>query len=108
MKSINDVGSSVRDIKTARGGSLRTAPRPKGSAYLDLFMLTKEKEKLEREESNLEKRKAQIQKRFKEIAQQVEMLTKDLEKQEKKPLEGKNSQVKSTSKKNWRTISLGY
>ncbi|MEA1964199.1 MAG: hypothetical protein U9O41_03615 [Candidatus Aerophobetes bacterium] len=108
MKSINDVGSSIRDVKTARGGNLRATPRPKGSAYLDLFMLTKEKEKLEKEESNLEKRKMQIQKRLEEIAQQIEILKKDLGKQEKKSGGEKTFQARKTSGKNWRTVSLGY
>ncbi len=108
MKSINDVGSSIRDAKTARGGNLRAAPRPKGSAYLDLFMLTKERDKLEKEESNLEKRKMQIQKRLEEITERVEMLRKDLEKQEENPGKKKTFQARSAPDKNWRTVSLGY
>jgi len=108
MKSIDEVPSSIRDIRTARAANLHAAPKAgTSSAYLDLFMLNKEKEKLMKEEANLEKRKEQIHKRLQEIDEQIKGCEKVLANQDG-PKAKKTKEPSATTKEGWRKMPIGY
>ena len=59
--------SSLRDIRTMHSSKKRSIPRIQSSAYLDLYMLRKEKDRLEKESGILNKRNKSVQKRIDEI-----------------------------------------
>jgi predicted nucleic acid-binding Zn-ribbon protein len=108
MKSINEVTSSIRDIRTPREANLHAAPKAgNSSAYLDLFMLNKEKEKLTKEEANLEKRKTQIHKRLQEIEKQVKRCEELLANRDE-PKAKKAKEPAVTTKEGWRKMPISY
>jgi len=108
MKSINEVTSSIHDIKTPRAANLHAAPKAGGSsAYLDLFVLNKEKERLMKEEANLEKRKVQIHKRLQEIEGHVERCEKLLANRDE-PKAKKAREPSVTTKEGWQKMPIGY
>lgn len=78
----------MRDVTTAKGlGDLRTAitnrvhtkPPQKGTAHLDLYLLSKEKQRLEKELTRLEQRQRRIQGHLTEIRQMMSTLEKEAE-----------------------------
>lgn len=96
--------SGLRDIRTMHSSRKRSIPRVQSSAYLDLYILRKEKDRLEKEIYLLEKRKKGIKKRIEEINAEMDKLEKaealkrqDSPKRLKKPLE-----------KDWKTMPLKY
>lgn len=96
--------SGLRDIRTMHSSRKRSIPRVQSSAYLDLYMLRKEKDRLEKEAYIIDKRKMNIQKRINEINAEMDKLEKaealkrqDSPKRLKKPLE-----------KDWKTMPLKY
>jgi len=96
--------SGLRDIKTMLRSKKRSLPRVQSSAYLDLYMLRKEKDRLEKEIYIMEKRKEAIEKRLDEINTEMDKLVKaEAVKQQANPEESKRS-----SEKNWKTMSLKY
>jgi len=65
---------TVSDIKTAVRSKIRSKPRVRGSEYLEMFVLEKNKARLEQEKENVEKRKIQIQKDISVIGEELETL----------------------------------
>jgi len=108
MKSIDEVPSSIHDIKTARAANLHAAPKTGGSSvYLDLFMLNNEKGRLMKEEANLEKRKAQIHKRLEEIEEHVKKCEELLANRDE-PKVKKAGEPTMTTKEGWRKMPISY
>lgn len=96
--------SSLRDIRTMHSSKKRSIPRIQSSAYLDLYMLRKEKDRLEKESGILNKRNKSVQKRIDEIDTEMGRLEK---------AEGKSRQTnflgfKKPSGKDWKTMPLKY
>ena len=75
MKGVSEI-SGLRSIKSMHSSSKRSIPRVQSSAYLDLYMLRKEKDRLEKEIYILDKRKKDIQKKLDEINKEMEKLQK--------------------------------
>ena len=96
--------SGLREIKTMHSSKKRSIPRVQSSAYLDLYMLRKEKDRLEKEVYILEKRKKGIQKRIDEISAEMDKL----EKAEPKRREAKPERLGIPSGKDWKTMPLKY
>jgi predicted nucleic acid-binding Zn-ribbon protein len=103
--------SGLREIRTIHSTKKRSIPRVQSSAYLDLYMLKKEKDRLEKEIYILDKRKKSMQKRQDEI--DLEM--KKLEEAEARGRQAnpevfkKNPEVfKKPSGKDWKTMPLKY
>jgi len=96
--------SGLRDIRTMRSAKKRFIPRLQSSTYLDLYMLRKEKDRLEKEVYILDKRKKGIQKRLDEITVEMDKLEKA------KPTRRKvnRERFEKPSGKEWRTIPLKY
>ena len=83
----------------------RSIPRLESSAYLDLYMLKKEKDRLEKEIYILEKRKKSMQKRLDEIDAEMSNL------QEAEAARRQTTSVKEfkkPSEKSWKTMALKY
>jgi len=103
--------SGLREIRTLHSAKKRSIPRVQSSTYLDLYMLGKEKDRLEKEMFILEKRKTSMQKRLDEIA--VEM--KKLEEAEgiARSNTNPNSEERTYTpgnvvKKEWKKMVLNY
>ena len=110
MKSITDIRAGAANIKSARSIKARSAPKSKDSAYLDIFLLNKEKARLKQEQYILGKRQEQNRKRLKEIETAIELavisaraLEENLEKGESLP-----STAKLPPGKKWHTMPLSY
>jgi len=65
---------TVSDIKTAVRSKIHSKPRVRGSEYLEMFVLEKNKARLEQEKENVEKRKTQIEKDISVISEELETL----------------------------------
>ncbi len=96
--------SGLSQIRTMHSAKKRSIPRVQSSAYLDLYMLRKEKDRLEKEVFVLDKRKKGMQKRLDEI--NTEMA--NLEKTETKSREAKPERLRIPSGKEWKTMRLNY
>ncbi len=103
MKGVSEI-SGLRSIKSMHSSGKRSIPRVQSSAYLDLYMMRKEKDRLEKEIYILDKRKKDIQKKLDEI-------NKEMEKLQKAETERKESVTKEFEKpsgKEWKRMSLKY
>lgn len=98
---------SLSDIKTGQKAKVRTIPKVEGSNYLDLFMLSKERDRLKQEKSVVDKRKEQLEANLKNIEQRVEMLEEAVP-QEDKQTRSKKRRQEEPPKKEWKTMSLNY
>lgn len=96
--------SGLREIKTIHSTKKRSIPRVQSSAYLDLYMLKKEKDRLEKEVYILDKRKKSMQKRLDEIDAEM----KKLEEAEAKRPQANPGVLKKPSGKDWKTMPLKY
>ena len=117
-KTVSDF-KGVPDIKTAISKHIRSMPRQDDRYYLDLYLLQKEQQRLEREAGWADKRKKRVQKRASDVQQEIAA-------QEKKALEGMSilqesppdrpSQIEDKEEtqsdkhkaKKWTTMSLEY
>ncbi len=106
-RGVSDVGG-LRNIRSMHSTGKRSIPRVASSAYLDLYMLRKEEERLEKEDAILEKRKVGIQKRLEDIKKEMEVLEK-LD-QQGKGRQDKNREVKNEEpqEKKWKKMGLSY
>ena len=75
MKSISEI-SGLRSIKSMHSSGKRSIPRVQSSTYLDLYMLRKEKDRLEKEIYILDKRKKDILKKLDEVNKEMDKLQK--------------------------------
>jgi len=103
LKGVTEV-TGLRDIRTMHSSKKRSIPRAQSSAYLDLYMLRKEKDRLEKEVYNLDKRKKNIQKRIDEINAEMDKL----EKEETLKRQDRPKKLKKPSEKGWKTMPLKY
>lgn len=102
--------SGLRNIRTICSTGRRSIPRVASSTYLDLYVLRKAKERLEKEDAILEKRKVGIQKRLEDISKEMEALENNSCQQEK---EGGQARYRAVAKeenqeKKWKKMSLSY
>ena len=103
MKGVSEI-SGLRSIKSMRSSSKRSIPRVQRSAYLDLYMLRKKKDRLEKEIYILDKRKIETQKKLNDVNKQMDKLLKA----EPERKEGVSQEVKKPSGKDWKTMTLKY
>ena len=103
MKGVSEI-SGLQSIKSMHSGGKRSIPRAQSSAYLDLYMLRKEKDRLEKDIYILDKRKKDVQKKLDEVNKQMDKL-------QKSATEGNerlSPEVKKPSGKDWKTMPLAY
>lgn len=103
MKGVSEI-SGLRSIKSMRSSSKRSIPRVQSSAYLDLYMLRKEKDRLEKEIYILDKRKIETQKKLNDVNKQMDKLLKA----EPERKEGVSQEVKKPKESEWKTMTLKY
>jgi hypothetical protein len=107
MRGVTDI-TGLRDIRSLRTIGRRSIPRVQSSAYLELYMLRKEQDRLEKESALLEKRRKGIRKRLSDIQRQME----DLERSARsdRPDNGgeKAAEPNSPAKRKWKTFALNY
>ncbi len=85
----------------------RSIPRFKNSAFLDLYMLQKEKERLEKEVALLAKRNQGIRKRLSDIQRQMEGLERSAQ-SERPDNGGEKVTERSVPARKWKTFPLKY
>jgi predicted nucleic acid-binding Zn-ribbon protein len=95
---------SLREIRTMQSSKKRSMPRVQTSAYLDLYILKKEEDRLEKEIAALDRRKRNAQKRLSDITAKIEMI----EKTEAKKRQADSLASKESSALEWRKIPLKY
>ena len=100
--------SGLREMRTMHSSKKRSIPRVQSSAYLDLYMLRKEKERLEKEDAILEKRKAAIQKRADDINKEIEILKALEEKEKGWQADRKGIVNEESQEKRWKKMPLNY
>jgi hypothetical protein len=76
MRGIQQI-SSLRNIKSIRSVGARSIPKVQRSSYLDLYILRREKDRLEKEAFALDKRKTAADKQLNSIAKRIERLQKE-------------------------------
>jgi predicted nucleic acid-binding Zn-ribbon protein len=101
--------SGLREIRTMTSSKKRSIPRVQSSAYLDLYMLKKEKDRIEKEIYILEKRKDSTQKRLAGIDAEM----KKIEQKEvcERPMNDAETKAVAPGKnpaKEWKTMAIKY
>lgn len=100
--------SGLSDIKTSQKTKLHTVPKKiRDAGYLDLYLLSKEKARLEQEKSALDRRKKQLEENLEELQQQMEMLQKAAA-EEDGEAKDKEKVKKRAPHKEWKTMPLEY
>jgi len=105
MKSVSEIGG-LRSIKSMHSSNKRSIPRMQSSAYLDLYMLRKEKDRLEKEIYILDKRKNETQKILDDVNKEMEKLQKA--EPAKKERAANEFEKPADAGKDWKTMPLKY
>jgi len=91
MKSVTQI-KSLGDIKTTITTHARSVPRQEGSTYLEVFLLDKERRRMEAELAMLRKRQGRIEVRLGEIREVVDhLLCKEQQEREALPAPSANA-----------------
>jgi hypothetical protein len=106
MRGVTNV-TGLRDIRSMRTTGQRSMPRRQGSAYLELYMLRVEQERLEKEAALLAKRSHGLQKRLGEIQKQMEALGRSAD-SERPSNGGKKTGERNAPAKRWKSFSMNY
>src|SRR3989338_3319616 len=77
MKKIRYV-PSIRDMKSMHTAGIRSIPKAQRSSYLDLFILSKERDRLEKESFMVGKRNSSLDKQLAIIDKRMEILKKEV------------------------------
>jgi len=64
----------ITSIKTSQKSKVRSMPKAKGSEYLDLFLLGKNKARLDKEKTNVKKRNAHVTDELKAVDEEISKL----------------------------------
>ena len=97
----------VGHIKPARGQGLRAIPRKQDDhGYLDLYVLEKEKERVEKELSQVGNRGEKASKRLKEIELRMEKVKGKSE--DRNEGKAKETVARETPKKDWKVMPINY
>lgn len=78
MKSISQL-QTVSDIRGMHSIGARSIPKAMRSSYLELYVLDRERARLEKEKFSLDKRGNSAQTRLASIAQRMEKLKKEID-----------------------------
>lgn len=101
MQRMGKIGG-LEDIKSMHFVGARSIPKAQRSTYLDLYILSREKERLNKELYALSKRKKRLEKRVAYIAERMEKLEKEV-------LKDKGSNPSSeSSNKPFKKVSMNY
>jgi len=110
MRDVNSL-PGLHKLRTMFSARKRSMPKVQGSAYLDLYMLNKEKERLIKEDERLCMRQDVVKTRLGEIDLETNRLQK-VETAAKTSGDTSSSEgiitEKQGLKKEWKTMSLNY
>lgn len=73
MRSVTEI-KSLRDVRTGITAHARSRPKQKGSTYLEVYLLGRERQRLETEVTLLAKRKRRVEERLGELRQAMDRL----------------------------------
>ena len=112
VRSVNDI-RSLRNIRSMRSMGKNSIPKNQSSAYLDLYMLNIEKERLLKEDESLSIRKDTIRKRLEEIKLEMDRLQKQKAEATVKATGNVSSSggtftQKDEVKKDWKKMPVNY
>ncbi len=82
MRGIQQI-LSLRNIKSIHSVGTRSIPKVQRSGYLDLYILKREKDRLEKEIFALEKRRMAADRELNSIAKHIERLQKESHEEQK-------------------------
>ena len=102
MKSMSQL-QTVSDIKGMHSIGARSIPKAMRSSYLELYVLDREKARLEKEKFSLGKRGKSAQTRLDSITQRMEKLKKEIEEETEV-----TAQRRVTSRKPLKKMSIKY
>jgi hypothetical protein len=94
----------LRETRTLQGSKKRSMPRAQNATYLDIFILGKERDRLDKEIIIIDKRKTSMSRRLDEIA--IEM--KSLEEAENRGKRTSPGKSKRCPAKGWKTMAMTY
>lgn len=109
MRNVSQV-KSVQDMRTTISAHVRATPPRKDSTYLDVYLLAKEKERLQTELGMLLKRQKRIEGRLEEIHEGMDKLL-DKEEHDKKSLrirDHPSDGPTGSDDSKWRNLAVGY
>jgi len=110
MRDVNNL-PGLHALRTMFSSRKRSMPKVQSSAYLELFMLGKEKERLLKESERLSMRDAVIKKRLEEIDQETNRLqgAEDTGRANANiSSSGRPFTEKDGAKKEWKKMALNY
>jgi len=112
MKDVNSL-KGIHTLRTMHSGKKRSIPRIQSSAYLDLYMLNKEKERLIKEDERLRMREDDIRKRLEEIDLEMKNLQEVPQCGIKASSNESSSQRQTVTQRNgvqkeWKKMPLNY
>lgn len=107
IRGVTDV-SGLRDIRSLHTSGRRSIPRVQSSAYLDLYMLQKAKDRLEKEAALLIKRGQAIEKRLSEIRKQMDSLQRSAKPQPPIDQRDDSKGPNSLTKRKWKKFAVNY
>lgn len=115
MKDVTEV-RSLSDIRTATSHHIAAKPPLKGTACLDLYLLDREKGRLEKELSRLQVRQKRVHERLGEIRKAMATLEKEAERE--RPSDDPSSDISTGGRQpspatqhgqgRWRKVILDY
>ena len=76
MKSVSQL-QTVSDIRGMNSIGARSIPKSMRSSYLELYVLDRERDRLEKEKFSLDKKRNRAQTRLESIAQRIEKIKKE-------------------------------
>lgn len=97
---------SFRDIKNTHTIGLSSIPKKQRSSYLELYMLKKENDRLEKEIFALEKRRKTACRQLDSVKEQIEKLREEISNEEGKLT--RKSENGKEGKKVFRTMPIKY
>jgi len=114
MKSVTET-RSLGDIRTATSHHITAKPPLKGTTYLDLYLLDKEKQRLEKQLFCMGQRQRRISERLSEIRKGMEKMAEAAQEEQKvnQPLatvaaRGKVEPVMQPEGRQWKNMVMGY
>lgn len=114
MRSVTEL-KSLGDLRTGISAHVRSAPRRKGTTFLEAYLLDTERQRLESELAALHRRQARLQARLGELRVGVEQLVGEVEGDQRRmatPLsmaaEDGEAESSEADPPKWRSMAIDY
>lgn len=103
MRSVTEL-RGLTEIRTIQSLKRSSMPKSQSSSHLDLYMMKREKDRLEKEIFTLEKKGKAIQKRLDEIDKEMDRLQEEETKRKRMV----SHEANKPSEKEWKRMRLRY